>query len=370
LTKHIVAEPPAKLRKTAENISNVKRPASAQSMARPAASSNQQLRAPSRLMNGVSQTSTSRFASSTTGYRSNTTQNGYTKQLSQSTNQLPRSHARSKSHITGYRQPNASQDQVETAQQQSSNGMKPFTISSFYRQDFKSAPRHASVSVSSQPNRIHQHHHVSPRSCSAPAHLCPTSMVSIREIESGSSEDSSLASALQTGLFITNCTSLSLEEKAKSGFSNKSRIIDSENHVSSQPEYSISPKQNGLTRGSRLPRLSPVKTRMLDIPPPSPLQTTVRRMSPKKGSGPTNSPTRPLFLSKDSNLTHPDWGDNGMEDRMKMMETMFHALKGQMEGTSFERSSTKELIDTMKMRSKLNIFLLNCPLTKLKFQSP
>lgn len=40
------------------------------------------------------------------------------------------------------------------------------------------------------------------------------------------------------------------------------------------------------------------------------------------------------------------------------MESMFHQLKGQMEGTSFDRNTQKELIETMKMRSRFCYVLL------------
>ena len=363
IDRYTVMEPPAKLRKTAENPSSFKRPASAQAMARPALASGQQLRPPSRLMNGTTQSSTSRFASSTSAYKTNSTQNSYNKSLSQSSNQLPRGHSRSKSHVAGYRQLNSDQDQHGKAQQQASNGMVPFSISTFYQSVLKSASRHVSLGVSSKSDPTHKYH-VCTQSCSAPADLPSSSMAYILEKEDESPEDSSLTSALQEKLVIRgDRSSMPHQERCKS--TQEPYISNSANHVSLKPKFCGSSKRDGVTRKTKLPLSSPVKTPKSGLPPSKPSQTMARGKTPKKGPGPVTSPTKPLFLSKESNLTHPDWNDTGMESRIKMMETMFHALKGQMEGTSFERSSTKELIETMKMRSKLYILVLVFRLMKL-----
>ena len=308
-------------------------------MARPGAASGQQLRPPSRVMNAGSQSSSSRLASSTSAYRTNSTQNGYNRPFSQSSNQVPRGHSRSKSHITGYRQSNNSQDQQGATQQQGTNGMKPFSISTFSQCISKSKSRSASLAVSiGAASSIECH--VCPRSYSDPL---PTRLSPVRSsarVQDESSEDSSLASAFQAKLVI------------RTSHPEYCNVVDSTNHVPSRLKTLGPPKKRGVACNSKLPQLSPPKSRMQVRHPLSPSQTTMQRNSHKKASGLPNSPTKPFYLSKDSNLTHPDWDDNGIGSRVAMMETMFHALKGQMEGTTFERSSTKELIDTMKTRSK------------------
>jgi kinesin family protein C1 len=55
-------------------------------------------------------------------------------------------------------------------------------------------------------------------------------------------------------------------------------------------------------------------------------------------------------MSKDSNLTLPDWDNKGIEGRIALVEGLYESLKTQMEGTSFERSSMKELMEAMRVR--------------------
>jgi hypothetical protein len=62
---------------------------------------------------------------------------------------------------------------------------------------------------------------------------------------------------------------------------------------------------------------------------------------------------KPLFLSKDSNLTQPiDWAGTAIENRLAAMEGLYEVMKSQMEGTTFERSSMKELMEQMRARSE------------------
>jgi hypothetical protein len=99
------------------------------------------------------------------------------------------------------------------------------------------------------------------------------------------------------------------------------------------------------------------------IPHPSPktprggakfgtLQAEAGRRSPIKGVC-LATPFNYRFLSKDSNLTHPDWDNKGIEGRIALVEGLYESLKTQMEGTSFERSSMKELMEAMRVRSKI-----------------
>jgi len=61
-----------------------------------------------------------------------------------------------------------------------------------------------------------------------------------------------------------------------------------------------------------------------------------------------------MFLSKESTLTVPDWDHpDGLQNRMNMMDVLFQGLKHQMEGTTFERTTMKELIEAAKGRGVL-----------------
>ncbi len=72
--------------------------------------------------------------------------------------------------------------------------------------------------------------------------------------------------------------------------------------------------------------------------------------SPTKGVGLPATPLNCRFMSKDSNLTLPDWDNKGIEGRIALVEGLYESLKTQMEGTSFERSSMKELMEAMRVR--------------------
>jgi hypothetical protein len=117
------------------------------------------------------------------------------------------------------------------------------------------------------------------------------------------------------------------------------------------------PFGNTPLKKSKIPQLAtPVSAKKL-MPPPS----FVPIKSPKKGVSCPPSPAKPLFLNKYSNLTEPTaWEPNELEKRLKIMEAMQNQLQSQMEGTTFERSSMKEMMEMMKQRSIFNAILLSC----------
>jgi hypothetical protein len=81
-------------------------------------------------------------------------------------------------------------------------------------------------------------------------------------------------------------------------------------------------------------------------------QASTDRRSPTKGVGQPATPLNCRFVSKYSNLTLPDWDNKGIEGRIALVEGLYESLKTQMEGTSFERSSMKELMEAMRVRSR------------------
>jgi hypothetical protein len=106
-------------------------------------------------------------------------------------------------------------------------------------------------------------------------------------------------------------------------------------------------------RPPKTPSKIPLTTERVATP------TTVRklhvseaRLSPKKGMARATSPCKTRFLSKDSNLTETAWEDNGVGERIARFEAGVEMMKVQMEGTTYERNSMKELIEMMKTRSK------------------
>jgi hypothetical protein len=316
-------------------------------MTRPSSSSTQNMRPPGTF-------ASTRLGASTSAYRPTGLSNGYGKSLSQSTNQIPRGHSRSKSQLTHNRQIPASQQQQDTVKEPS-HGMHPLTISSYSQRPILSQTRYSSLNFAPVIASRHEFY----RSSSAPALQPPvfsvptvSSLVSITEKEDETSEDSSLISAFQTKLALCDNDERPSSETSKSSISQATDDVFCINHVpSAQSAISTSPKRP--KKGSRIPQLSPPKQPKPEMMCGSPSQPKVPKKTPMNGL-----PSKPPFLTKDSNLTHPDWDSNGLESRLKMMETIFHTMKGQMDGTSFERSSTKELIETMKMRSTSDD--LNC----------
>lgn len=83
----------------------------------------------------------------------------------------------------------------------------------------------------------------------------------------------------------------------------------------------------------------------------SPKKASSRVGSPSKKS---TSPTKHEFLVKGSDLPAFDvasW-DQGIEGRLESMEGMFNMLKSQMDGTTFEKSATKEMMELLRTQSK------------------
>jgi hypothetical protein len=107
--------------------------------------------------------------------------------------------------------------------------------------------------------------------------------------------------------------------------------------------------------GSKLPQLALQTTPKtgLKLSQPSKLNG-VMESSPTRRTGLSSSPTKQVFLSKESNLTVPDWEHpNGFDNRYAMMEGMMETFKSQMAGTTFDRESTKQLVEMCKERGRL-----------------
>jgi hypothetical protein len=139
-------------------------------------------------------------------------------------------------------------------------------------------------------------------------------------------------------------------------------LLDSQIDVSTggqsqgtRPEKLAVGAQHVVSRQTSPIRACTVKSQLpvpktTQFPPPSPAQSVNGRSPRKTRSG---SPSKTLFLSKDSNLTQPiDWNGLGIENRLAAMEGFYEVMKSQMEGTSFERNSMKELMEQMRARSE------------------
>jgi hypothetical protein len=101
------------------------------------------------------------------------------------------------------------------------------------------------------------------------------------------------------------------------------------------------------------------------------LHSAASGMSPTKKAGGATFPSKPVFLSKDSNLTLTAWEtDNSVATRLASMETFYEHMKSQMEGTSFQQSSMKEMIEMMKQRSKLFMGFAHFVLKNTNFHFP
>ena len=122
------------------------------------------------------------------------------------------------------------------------------------------------------------------------------------------------------------------------------------------------------TLNSRIPTASPIRNTQIPshTPPHTPTLNPFMQSIPlscgissAKSRVGTPSPIKfPEFLSKSSNLRAPigNWDGTVLEAKMENMENMFQVLKGQMEGTTFERSHMKETMELMKARCE--VFLL------------
>jgi hypothetical protein len=238
--------------------------------------------------------------------------------------------------------------------------MKPFIISTFSQDVPKQSSRCTSLELSYKVNS-RPNYHVVQRTCSEPLSQHVFSFSSIPENQDEITADSYLYPVHETILksprlqnSLENLHKLP-EEFKKTRCENPSvnSLVIPTSHVSALSQSLQSPKRPRRVHGTRLPFPSPRKPNYdkHNILPPSPLKTVAKGKSPQKGLSQNTSPSKPLFLSKDSNLTHPDWSNNGLESRMASFEGMFIALKGVMEGTTFEKNSMKELLEMMKIRS-------------------
>ncbi|QDS74807.1 hypothetical protein FKW77_002258 [Venturia effusa] len=75
-------------------------------------------------------------------------------------------------------------------------------------------------------------------------------------------------------------------------------------------------------------------------------------LKPRANSSPQKSPSRPLYMSKDTNLLAPiAWEAQGAIDkRLESMQNMFETMKSQMDGTNFESKSMKDMIEMLRAR--------------------
>ena len=114
------------------------------------------------------------------------------------------------------------------------------------------------------------------------------------------------------------------------------------------------------------------------VDPLSILDTVAKNLDRCMPSQRPASPTKanlhgtPLFLHRDSNLKAPpaaQWGQTDTTERIAHMEGMFEALKSQMEGTTFERSSMKEIVDLLRQRGMASGFEMFVALSRTDSRS-
>lgn len=247
-------EPPAKQRKIVEPTI-IKRPASAQSMARPSQISGQ-IRPPARTAYGIS----SKLGASTTSYRNPVTQN-VGRPLSQSVSQGGRGHSRSKSHVSGKQPTGTGVEQNGIGQTQNgANGRPPISISSYVEYNSPKRARTASVgllygSVSSKPQ-------VAQRSFTDPSRYINQPLFAVPETQNERFEDMSFG-----------CPSPAKKLKME-------HINQATHHVSPQSLFSsIRKTRHKGSVCTKIPRLSPIKQKHeLDLKSPS--QTSVASKSP------------------------------------------------------------------------------------------
>lgn len=81
-------------------------------------------------------------------------------------------------------------------------------------------------------------------------------------------------------------------------------------------------------------------------------QAPLTLFKPRANSSPHKSPSRPLFMSKDTNLLAPiAWDAQGAIDkRLENMQNMFESMKSQMDGTNFESKGMKDIIELLRAR--------------------
>lgn len=108
------------------------------------------------------------------------------------------------------------------------------------------------------------------------------------------------------------------------------------------------PKTPRHAQSSQIPISTPKKNLetsvvMLEVPTLS---------KPRANSSPQKSPSRQLFLNKDTNLLAPiAWDAQGaLDKRLESMQNIFENMKSQMEGTTFESKGMKDIIELLKTR--------------------
>jgi hypothetical protein len=259
-------------------------------------------------------------------------------------------HSRSRSQGTALRTTKQmQQDQFEPVQPMGPpTGRQAFFVSSNVHDGLKIAKplfqRYRSLPL----KNVSAFNHVSSRAASAMAEVrChPSSEISSAP-RSSTSQDCSLNTAMEKmsirQLPIRPANNLEgLQETFSVSYLQPSKISTAEK-LSSTPE---TPCKLPIP----IPRKSPVTLKK----PGAVLHFAASLMSPTKRAGGATSPSKPVFLSKDSNLTSTAWeNDNSVATRLASMETFYEHMKSQMEGTSFQQSSMKEMIEMMKQRSKL-----------------
>jgi hypothetical protein len=338
-------EPPSKQRKVAAQHQDGRRPASALGTARLGASTNM-MRPQVRPLPGASHSvNLHRPPSAASNNRIPNGRPG----LSQSYRAQPgKGHNRAKSQNTGLQRSLMMREEYEEDGKATTNGMPAFSISSTI-----SIPSGASSLRGTRSTRVPLKKSVSydniftQRNVSAPvfATLCrPASAMSVRLDTVPEETTSSVMSKLQLKETPKSChpsPSFSLRSTVRHGASF---------NVSQLP----STPTKSASVGSKLPQRTPRATPKTGTKPSLPSKLNGAGESPRQGVVQLGSPSKQAFLSKDSNLTVPDWAHpDGIQNRLAMMEGLYQGLKTQMEGTTFERSSMKELIEVARARGMI-----------------
>jgi hypothetical protein len=121
-------------------------------------------------------------------------------------------------------------------------------------------------------------------------------------------------------------------------------LAQSETNGAAQPKTPRHPQI------SQIPVSTPKKnleTSLVKFEPPT-------LSKPHSNSSPQKSPTRQYFLNKDANLLAPiAWDAAGaLDKRLESMTNIFESMKSQMEGTTFESKSMKDVIEMLRTRGK------------------
>jgi len=117
--------------------------------------------------------------------------------------------------------------------------------------------------------------------------------------------------------------------------------LGSETHKPEGRKSNTEEEPNVPGTPSYIPRLTPKPPQ----PPPSPAPSVVN--TPSRLHSRPASP-RKVFLSKESNSPVLVWDTKG---KLEDLECLYTNLKAQMEGTTFEKNSMKEIVELYKQRS-------------------